>query len=181
MTVLSFVLTVLIPILSYIYFKSSVTDDIDVGDFEAKYNIIIIWAVIFGMMITGCTYLTFNFPKYSIKRGITSLTQSILELIIILLFSQFRTIRISDNDVELIFDITGIFVVLITVCAIFIIKNLYDLIDFKINQKSYFTGNIKNKGISNKLKKCSNCKYMCRLEWKKCPICHSKLKIKPDM
>ena len=64
--------------------------------------------------------------------------------------------------------------------APFVVKDIYDLIDFKRNF-DYYAKLQRSKQYqldknANKLIKCRKCDYVCRGGWKKCPICKSKLK-----
>ena len=70
------------------------------------------------------------------------------------------------------------------------IGDYYDLVDYKLNQ-SYYSSILTDKKIAKfkqkkvarsklkhtnpKLIKCPKCKYSCRPEWKKCPLCKTKL------
>jgi rubrerythrin len=74
---------------------------------------------------------------------------------------------------------------LIFIWSLFLIKNLFDLIDFKVNERFYSKLIRDNSKKSSKLKsdlgfknliKCHNCGYMCRISWKECPICKSYIK-----
>ncbi len=179
-TIISLVITVFIPILNYYQFKGSLTSDVDLGGFEATYDIFIILIVTVGIIITGCTYFIFNFPKFSIKRGSISLTHSVLDLVLIYFYSFMSIVTFSytcekNCQKEVTLDLSGVFIVLIIIWSLFVGKNAYDLIDYKINETHYKRINSKRNTKKPKLIKCSKCNYMCKIEWKKCPICNSSL------
>ena len=44
-----------------------------------------------------------------------------------------------------------------------------------MNNKKILVDTIQTPNIHKKLIKCSECNYMCRIEWKKCPICKTSL------
>ncbi len=77
---------------------------------------------------------------------------------------------------EITLNLSGVFLVSIIIWSLFVIKNTYDLIDYKINENYYKKANTRKTAKKPKLIKCSKCNYMCRIEWKKCPICNSSLK-----
>ena len=76
---------------------------------------------------------------------------------------------------EITLNLTGVYLLLVVVMSLYVIKNAYDLIDYKINSKYYTRSRKKRTFTKSKLIKCSKCNYMCQLEWKKCPICKSHL------
>jgi len=84
-------------------------------------------------------------------------------------------------------DFTGLFLLLIAIWSLFLVKNVFDLIDFKVNERFYSKLIRENSKKSSKLKsdlgfknliKCHNYGYMCRISWKECPICKSYIKKK---
>ena len=92
-------------------------------------------------------------------------------------------IFIQVANVQLIVNSFGIFILFITISSLYVLRSLFDLIDFKIN-KSYYDKILRKKRVQVKQKRkkvkeelveCLKCKYMCRPEWKKCPICETKL------
>ena len=180
-TSVSGVLTILLPIINYIQFKNSLAEDVNLGGFETTYDGLIIWVVIVGIMITVSTYFIFEFPNNSIKRGSVSLMNSVLDVVFIYIFSYMSLINMTytcQNNCrkEITLNLTGVYMLLIIIMSLYVVKNAYDLIDYNINQKYYRRNNTKKITKKPKLVKCSKCNYMCRIEWKKCPICNYSLK-----
>ena len=179
-TISSFVLTIVLPLVNYITFKNIIREEIVLSDLESRYNIIIIFAVIIGVMITGCTYIFFKYPKYSVNRGIVTLTHSVLNVLFLAVFSQMAIFNISFKGSGISLNLSGLFIILTAVLSLLIGKSLYDLIDFKLNQNYYRTflrkQKFKDRKAKQKLVKCPNCKYMCQMKWSKCPICNSRLR-----
>lgn len=179
-TGISGVVTILLPIINYIQFKNSLSEDMNMGGFEATYDSLMIWIVIVGIMITGSTYFIFEFPNNSIKRGSVSLTNSVLDIIFIYIFSCMSQINMTytcNNNCrkEITLNLSGVYTLLIIIMSLYVVKNVYDLIDYKVNSKHYIQSRKKRTFTKSKLIKCSKCNYMCQLGWKKCPICKSRL------
>jgi len=124
----------------------------------------------------------FRFQKYSVQRGILLLAISIMYLISTIASSQLSIIFVEVAKVQIITDFSGVYILLNIVMSLNIFKNLFDLTDFKINQ-SYYTTILRKKRtapplqkkFNRKLVKCPKCKYICRIGWKKCPICKTKI------
>lgn len=196
-TVINFLIVVIMPLFNYFNFKRVMIEDIDLSNFESRYDSIILWDLLVGVLMTVCTYMLFHYPKHSVKRGIIALIYSILFSVFLLVFSQMSIIHIKSKYAGIILDLERIFIILILVSCLFIIKNIYDLIDFKLNQTYYERerkkkiikflkdqGLIKSRGVikkfnlkSESLIKCPNpkCNYMCRPDWRKCPLCKTKI------
>lgn len=178
-TVFCFLTTVLIPILNYIIFKNSLVQGIILGDLEQKYEIITILVVIIGIIATVSIYLIYYFPKYSVKRSCLTLSQSIMDITLLIIFSQISLLSVFQDKFGLILDISGVYILLIITFLPFIFKNIFDVFDFKKNEE-FYQRKLRAKTTrllkeSNRKIKCKNCSYICRKGWKKCPICNKKL------
>lgn len=146
---MSVFLTVGIPIINYIIFKTSITQGLASDNLEKKYDLLIMGIITVGILISICSYMYFKCPKFSVRRGAISLTHSILDLVFLILFSQFAIINIiSKSDCAscsgysisgISLNLSGVFAMLIILSSLFVIKNLYDLLDFKINENYYMT------------------------------------------
>jgi hypothetical protein len=181
------------PAFSYFNFKillnqvncsncSNLASQVNLGGLEATYDILIYFLIILGIVISFCTYFIFNHQKYSLKRGTLLLAVSIMYLISTIALSKLSIIFVEVEKVQIITDFSGVYILLIIIMFGYIIKNLFDLIDFKINQLYYSTflrkaraNSFIKRNIKGKLTKCPKCKYMCRIRWKKCPICEAKI------
>ena len=137
-------LSIGVPIVNYIMFKASLTEGVEAGNLEGKYDVLIITIIIVGLLISFCSYMYFRCPKYSVKKGLIALTHSVLDLVFLILFSQFTILNIfsksdwvscsgySISGISL--NLSGSFIILIIVSSLFVLKNIYDLFDFKINE-----------------------------------------------
>lgn len=193
-TFFTVIMTTGMPIVNYINFKTLLNsvncptcpnlsnNQINLGGLEATYDILIYFFIVFGITISVCAYLIFRFQKYSVRRGILLLAISIMYLISTIASSQLSIIFVEVAKVQIITDFSGVYILLTIIMTLYIFKNLFDLIDFKINQSYYSTILRKKrtapslqKKFRRKLDKCPKCKYMCRIGWKKCPICKTKI------
>lgn len=179
LTSITFILTVLLPVLGYIQFYLNLANNIDLGNFILKYNLIFISTIIIGVLLSGLRYLLYRFPQFSAKRGFVSLLNSTFYVTFFTITAQIGNIHINFGNSSFSLNLTGVFIVLISVWSILIFKNTLDLIDYKINQSSYQKAIrqrvARKKNKLEKLIKCPNCKYTCRQAWKKCPICKTPL------
>ncbi len=177
-TVLISCITIILPIISYIQFKITLNKNSSLGIFELKLDTVFISIIIIGIILSALRYYNFQLPQFSVKRGILTLMNSILFVIFLSVIAQIGIINIDLENSSFYLNLTGVFIVLILVWALFIFKNIYDVIDFKLNQ-AYYSTSLRRKQFlyknSQKLIKCPKCKYMCRIGWKKCPICNTKI------
>lgn len=178
-TCLALILTVLLPILGYIQFNLIIPSNIDLGNFTLKYNLIFISTIIIGALLSGLRYFLYRFQQFSVKRGIINLLSSVLYVVFLTITAQIGNIYIQFGTSSLSLNLTGVFIVLISVWSLLILKNALDLIDFKLNQ-SYYQKTIRSntprkKAAKRMLIDCPNCKYTCNKTWKKCPVCKTPL------
>lgn len=189
--VLNILITILMPIFNYIGFKNILSDiecstcpslinnPINLGTFEAKYDVFIYLYVFIGMVVSSCSYVIFKFQKYSVQRGFLLFLISIMYIIFIALSSQLSIIFITVSKIQIIMNFSGVYIIFLIVFSLYALKNLFDLVDFKINQSHYITilrkRRFMQKKFNQKMITCSNCEYMCRVDWKKCPICKTKI------
>lgn len=99
-------------------------------------------------------------------------------------------ITIKIANIQLVVNFFGVFSLFIIISILYVAKALFDLIDFKINKTRYDrilrreqTTKIKQAKLKTKLKEeseeklieCTRCGYACKMSWKKCPICETKI------
>ncbi len=115
---------------------------------------------------------------------------SIMYVLYVAASSQMSIIFIEISKIQIIINFSSVYILFIIIASLFAVKNLYDLVEYKLNQ-SYYSSILTDKKIAKfkqkkaarsklkqpiqKLNKCPKCKYRCRPEWKKCPICKTKL------
>ena len=186
-TSFTFIFTVLIPFISFMQFNFTEFKGVSIGNWEYLFLFVIFASIIIGVFSTISRYFIYSFPKYSVKKHIIVLLNSILFIAFLIVNSFLGKINLVSGNFYLSLDFTGLFLLLIAIWSLFLVKNVFDLIDFKVNEKFYTKLIRENSKMSSKLKsdlgfknliKCHNCGYMCRISWKKCPICQSFIKKK---
>lgn len=179
-TIISFIVTILLPIVGYFQIKASTECvsciNVNFGYFEEIIDQAIIWLIVIGIFITLTRYLIYYFPKFSFKRATFSLLNSILFVIFFITSSALAVLEATYQNQQLYIDLRGVFVLLISFWGLFLFRDIFNIIDFKINEDKYITEFRKEKFRQNQLVKCPKCNYSCKLKWKKCPICKAMLK-----
>ena len=138
-------------------------------DFQPKIIIISIFSIIVGGILTILRYVVFYFKKYTLKRTIINLTSTLLVLLILISNAQLSVFHVRIEGLNMYLDVQGIFVLLIISWLLVVFIVIYETFELKLYSK-------KNEKLSiRRLIKCPKCKYLCRKEWKKCPICKSPL------
>lgn len=196
--IINFIITIIIPLVTYLNFKNTIrnfncpdcpesfVNQINLGGMEALYDILIYVFIFVGIIVTISSSFINRFQKYSTQRGVLMLLISIVYFINITFSSQMGTILIEIANIQLVMDSFGVFILFIVIALLYVLKALFDLIDFKINKSQYDkilrkeqAVQVKQKKLKNKVKEklveCPKCKYTCRTGWKKCPICETKI------
>lgn len=135
-------------------------------------------SIVIGLMLTILRYIVYFFDKHTLKRSFVNFVSAALVMILLESSSQIGVVRISLEDLSMILDISGIFILLVASWSLVVFKTIYDLTEIKFNNEDVkdTTKYRKLEKIRSRgLVKCPKCKYKCRKEWKKCPICNSKL------
>ena len=171
------IITVIISIVLYVQFKDNLNNNVDIANFLINYNLFLIYVIIFGILISLNIFFIFNVQKYIIKRNFLALNNSILYLIYISFFFLISKITVNVENFSVTLNIFGITLIFVILSFFYIIKNIYDLLDFFLH-KDFYRNKIDNVKEHNKIINCPNCNYMCNLSWKKCPLCFSYLYIK---
>lgn len=197
-TIINIIITIILPINTYLNFKNlirsfncpdcpeSIVNQINLGGTESLYDILIYVFVIVGVIVTLCSYFINSFRKYSMQRSVLVCVISSVYLINITFTSQMSKILIRIANVQLIVNYFGVFILLIIISSLYVLRSLFDIIDFKINKSKYdkilrrekavqFKQKQKKEKVKEELVECQKCEYMCRPVWKKCPICETKL------
>ncbi len=137
LTSLTFILTIILPIFGY--FQFNISNEKYLENFQERYNLVFIGTIISGVILTFLRFYMYRFSQYTIKRGFLNLLNSIFFVLFLSITAQLGKINIKMENFNLDLNLIGVFVFLIIVWSLFIIKNLYDLYDFKKNRIYYET------------------------------------------
>ncbi|MFW9949207.1 MAG: hypothetical protein ACFFKA_03655 [Candidatus Thorarchaeota archaeon] len=168
-TTITFVLSFLIPLLNMIQLKNLIIDSPSLSYLLTITELNLYLTVFIGPTLTGIRYYLSNFPKQSVKRSWLNLCYYALALVLIIGISQFSTLTITEINIIINFNLSGITTLLIFAWGLLFIKPTYTLIIFK------FAKTPLERIQKRILIKCSNCNYTCKKTWKECPICKSSL------
>jgi len=153
LTSLTFILTIVLPILGYS--QLSMSNEKYLEDFRVRYNLVFIGTIIIGVILTCLRFYIYRFSEFTVKRGLLSSLNSIFFVLFLSITTQLGKINISMENFSLNLNLIGVFVFLIIVWSLFIVKNLFDLYDFKKNRIYYenLARNKKNVRSKSKLKR----------------------------
>ena len=149
LTSLTFILTIILPIFGY--FQFNISNEKYLENFQERYNLVFIGTIIIGVILTCLRFYTYRFSQYTIKRGFLNLLNSIFFVLFLSITAQLGKINIKMENFTLDLNLIGVFVFLIIVWSLFIIKNLYDLYDFKKN-RIYYETLVRSKKVVSKSK-----------------------------
>ena len=142
LTSLTFILTIILPIFGYFQFNISTEKYLE--NFRVRYHLVFIGTIIIGVILTCLRFYMYHFSEFTVKRGLLNLLNSIFFVLFLSITAQLAKININMENFSLNLNLTGVFVFLIIVWSLFIIKNLYDLYDFKKN-RIYYENLVRNK------------------------------------
>jgi hypothetical protein len=134
-TVLMLIFTVILPIISYIQFDTS-ADNLP-SSLILRYRVVLTSMIGIGILMTCSRFFVFRYPKYSVRRGILNLLSFLLLLVYFEITAQLGKINAVMESASFSFDLTGVFYVLIGAWSLLVIKNMYDLYDFRKNERYY--------------------------------------------
>ncbi|MFX1256709.1 MAG: hypothetical protein ACFFAN_02535 [Promethearchaeota archaeon] len=129
--------TIIIPFLTFTWIRYLTIRGIEIGITQKRYEQIVFWVAALGLVISGCAFFTYSSPKQSIRRGIFSLLQIILNCFYIW---SYKFSGATEVDFVLIdygymsIDLTEMILIYLGVYFLTIILKIYDLGDFIINR-----------------------------------------------
>ena len=135
LTISTFILTVILPIFGYIQFnKISSMNQLDLGNLQIRYSYVFSTLAITGIFLTILRGSSLKIPQYSMKKRWLNLGNSVLFLAFLSIMAQLGIIDIVMQNFTIYLNLIGVFILLILTWSLFIIKNLYDLYDYKKNR-----------------------------------------------
>lgn len=143
-------------------------------DLQPKIVLISIFSIIVGGILTILRYIVFYYKKDTLKRSIINVTSTLLVLLILISNAQLSVFYVSVEGLNMYLDVQGIFILLIISWLLVVFKTIYETFEANLYSTKMRKSGLKRIS-TRRLIKYPNCKYMCRKEWKKCPICKSTL------
>ncbi len=135
-TIIYIITTIVIPYLGFTWVKNLSIQGMPIQLEQVQYENIIFWIFAFGLIVSGCAFFAYSSPSQSIRRGIFSLLQVILNCFYIWSY------RFSGAlEVEFIFEFGSVYINLTQMILVYlgvyfltILLKIYDVIDFTVNR-----------------------------------------------
>lgn len=128
---LSLVLTAFLPLFAFLQIGS------DLINYIPKSGIIIVVIVVIGILASSARYAIYQYPQYSVKRALFSLFNSSLILIYLALFSLLSSMNAIEGTTFIAISFTGVFLLLSLPWIVFLVRDVYNLIDFSLHEEDY--------------------------------------------
>ncbi|MFO8017937.1 MAG: hypothetical protein R6U96_04835 [Promethearchaeia archaeon] len=130
--------TLIIPLLTFSYINTLDVQGLTLQMQQKTYNDIIFWISAFGLLISGTAFFTYSSPSQSIRRGVMSLVQLLLNCMYIWSYK-------FSGATEIVFEITGfgsmwlnlsqMVMLFLGIYFLSILLKIYDIVDFTVNRK----------------------------------------------
>lgn len=174
LTLITFFFAFLLPILTYAQLYPVIADAKELSQIRSLIMFNAIFSIAIGGTLTILRYISYYFDKHTLKRALISFTSIILVLLLLVSGALLSVVKGEIGGVYVSLDFGGVFSLLIIAWSLVVFKAVYHIIEIKHEFKR--TRNSRLKKIRSRvLIPCPNCKYICRKQWKKCPICDSVL------
>ncbi|MFX1392675.1 MAG: hypothetical protein ACFFAH_03790 [Promethearchaeota archaeon] len=132
------VITIIIPFLTFDWIYHLKVENADIEMSNTQYQKIIFWVWAFGLLITGTAFFAYSSPSQSIRRGIFSLIQIILNCFYLwsYKFSGALEVELELIDFGIVsVNITQMVLVYMGIYFLTVILKTYDLVDFIVNRE----------------------------------------------
>ena len=180
-TLITFLFAFLLPLITYAQLYPMFSDSEEMAYLRSFVFVNLALSIVIGVLLTVLRYIVYYFDKHTLKRSLINFLSAVLVLILLVSNSQIAVVNINLKGFSMILNFNGTFILLIASWSLVVFKTIYDIAEIKlISEDAKDTKDVtkyrkREKIRSRGLVKCPKCKYTCRREWKKCPICDSKL------
>lgn len=131
------VITIIIPFMTFSWVMSLEVEGLELELYEERYAQILFYILAFGLLISGTSFFAYSSPSNSIRRGIFSLIQIILNLFYLWSYKFSGALEIELVIVDLGIVEINLQQLILTYMGIYfltVILKAYDLIDFIVNR-----------------------------------------------
>ena len=177
-TLITFLFAFLLPLITYAQLYPMFSDSEEMAYLRSFVFVNLALSIVIGVLLTVLRYIVYYFDKHTLKRSLINFLSAVLVLILLVSNSQIAVVNINLKGFSMILNFNGTFILLIASWSLVVFKTIYDIAEIKLiskDAKDVTKYRKREKIRSRGLVKCPKCKYTCRREWKKCPICDSKL------
>lgn len=180
-TLITFFFAFLLPLITYTQLYLLFSGIEEMAYLRSFVFVNLTLSIVIGVLLTILRYAVYYFDKHTLKRSLINFVSAAIVMVLLVSSAQIGVVRISFEGLSMFLDFSGIFILLVASWALVVFKTVYDLAEIKFSNE--VTKDAKDVTKYRKMEKirgrglvkCPKCKYTCRREWKKCPICKSKL------
>ncbi|MBD3254292.1 MAG: hypothetical protein GF383_04325 [Candidatus Lokiarchaeota archaeon] len=137
-TAVYIVTTIVIPFLTFSWIRTLTVNGKELEIYKDTWQQILFWIVAFGLVISGSAFFAYSSPKQSIRRGIFSLIQIILNCFYLwsYKFSGALEVELTLVDIGMIYvNLQQLILLYLGIYFLTVILKIYDLVDFVINRE----------------------------------------------
>ena len=137
-TAVYIVTTIVIPFLTFSWIRTLTINGKELEIYKDTWEQILFWIVAFGLIISGSAFFAYSSPKQSIRRGVFSLIQIILNCFYLwsYKFSGALEVELILVDIGMIYiNLQQLILLYLGIYFLTVILKTYDLVDFIINRE----------------------------------------------
>ena len=137
-TAIYFTTTIIIPYLTFSWIMSLKVEGVPIEISNTQYKRIIYWVTAFGLVICGTAFFAYSAPSQSIRRGVFSLIQIILNCFYLWSYKFSGALEIEMELVDLgivSINLTQMILVYMGIYFLTVAIKAYDLVDFIVNRE----------------------------------------------
>jgi len=135
--------------------------------------LIMIMVIVLGILASLARYFIYHYPSFSKKRAGFSLVNSSSLLLYFALFSLLTSLETKVQTSIISISFRSMFILLALPWIVFLIRDIYNLVDFSLHEDTYILAARKQKYDLKSLKRCSRCGYKMKIGLKRCPRCQT--------
>ncbi|MHA1254473.1 MAG: hypothetical protein ACTSPS_02615 [Promethearchaeota archaeon] len=140
------VTTLIIPYLTFSWIRSLEVEGVEIDIYQKRYKAIIYWLVAFGLVISGTAFFAYSSPANSIRRGIFSLIQILLNCFYLWSYKFSGALEVEFELIDLGYmtmNLSQLILLYMGIYFLSVILKAYDLADFVINRKKIQAARVK--------------------------------------
>jgi len=137
-TAIYFTTTIIIPYLTFSWIMSLKVEGVPINISNTQYKRIIYWVTAFGLLISGTAFFAYSAPSQSIRRGVFSLIQIILNCFYLWSYKFSGALEVELDLVDLgvvSINLTQMILVYMGIYFLTVVIKAYDLVDFIVNRE----------------------------------------------
>ncbi|MFX0071391.1 MAG: hypothetical protein ACFFAO_09910 [Candidatus Hermodarchaeota archaeon] len=136
--VIYFVITILIPYYTFSWIKTINVEGVELEAYKQQVNKILFYVWAFGLVITGSAFFAYSAPSQSVRRGVFSLIQILLNLLYLWSYKFSGALEVEFELVDLgviTINLQEMILLYMGIYFLTVILKTYDLLDFIVNRE----------------------------------------------